>query len=103
MFRMIAIIAVVALADAPVAAVQADEGVTSGPAAGSNVDSSAAVQKANPAFDDSRGQTILGPGGVSVGAPGVEGKKGTQSGQEWAPPQEIRSGPRSARPTPRAP
>ncbi|HEY8126916.1 MAG TPA: hypothetical protein VIF88_16015 [Methylocystis sp.] len=68
---------------------QQEQGVTSGPAAGTPVEPSGSVQKDNPkAVDAPSG--VSGPSGTSAGAPAVEGKKGTQSGQEWAPPEEIR-------------
>lgn len=67
-----------------------EQGVTSGPAAGAPVEPSGAVQKDNPNMTDVDANRVSGPSGTSAGAPGVEGKKGTQSGQEWAPPEEIR-------------
>lgn len=69
---------------------QQEQGVTSGPAAGSPVEPSGAVQKDNPQAADVNESGLAGPSGTSAGSPGVEGKKGTQSGQEWAPPEEIR-------------
>lgn len=67
-----------------------EQGVTSGPAAGASVEPSGAVQKDNPQAADVNDSGLSGPSGTTAGAPGVEGKKGTQSGQEWAPPEEIR-------------
>ncbi|AZG75747.1 MAG: hypothetical protein CTY36_13695 [Methylocystis sp.] len=67
-----------------------EQGVTSGPAAGSPVEPSGAVQKDNPKAVDVNESGLAGSSGTSAGSPGVEGKKGTQSGQEWAPPEEIR-------------
>ncbi len=69
---------------------QQDQGVTSGPAAGTPVEPSGSVQKDNPKAEDVNPSGVSGPSGTSAGAPAVEGKKGTQSGQEWAPPEEIR-------------
>ncbi|PPD13543.1 MAG: hypothetical protein CTY30_08935 [Methylocystis sp.] len=67
-----------------------DQGVTSGPAAGSAVEPSGAVQKDNPKAADVNESGLAGSSGTAAGSPGVEGKKGTQSGQEWQPPEEIR-------------
>lgn len=69
---------------------QQEPGVTSGPAAGAPVEPSGAVQKENPNMTEADMNRVSGPSGTSAGAPGVEGKKGTQSGQEWTPPEEIR-------------
>ncbi|NUJ79612.1 hypothetical protein HUN39_06160 [Methylocystis sp. FS] len=69
---------------------QQEQGVTSGPAAGTPVEPSGSVQKDNPKAEDVNPSGVSGPSGTSAGAPAVEGKKGTQSGQEWAPPEEIR-------------
>ena len=69
---------------------QQEQGVTSGPAAGSPVEPSGAVQKDNQKAADVNESGLAGPSGTSAGSPGVEGKKGTQSGQEWPPPEEIR-------------
>ncbi|MBG0798685.1 hypothetical protein IYX23_13510 [Methylocystis sp. L43] len=69
---------------------QQEQGVTSGPAAGTPVEPSGSVQKDNPKAEDINSSGVSGPSGTSAGAPSVEGKKGTQSGQEWAPPEEIR-------------
>ncbi len=69
---------------------QQEPGVTSGPAASAPVEPSGAVQKDNPQAADVNDSGLSGPSGTTAGAPGVEGKKGTQSGQEWAPPEEIR-------------
>jgi hypothetical protein len=66
-----------------------EQGATSGPATGSPVEPSGAVQKDNPKAADSNDSGLPGPSGMSAGAPAVEGKKGTQSGQEWTPPAEI--------------
>jgi len=69
---------------------QQEQGVTSGPAAGTPVEPSGSVQKDNPKAEEVNPSGVSGPSGTSAGAPAVEGKKGTQSGQEWAPPEEIR-------------
>ncbi|MGJ0425292.1 hypothetical protein [Methylocystis sp.] len=69
---------------------QQEQGVTSGPAAGTPVEPSGSVQKDNPKAEEANPSGISGPSGTSAGAPAVEGKKGTQSGQEWSPPEEIR-------------
>ncbi len=97
MNKPIAVIASLALAIFAPAALaeeqqpqQQEPGVTSGPAAGAPVEPSGAVQKDNPNMTDKDTNRVSGPSGTSAGAPGVEGKKGTQSGQEWAPPEEIR-------------
>ncbi len=66
-----------------------DLGDTSGPAGGSTVTPSTAVQKDNMHIPDINPSDVSGPSGTSAGAPGIEGKKGTQSGQEWQPPAEI--------------
>ncbi|ULO24740.1 hypothetical protein [Methylocystis sp. SB2] len=88
---IIASLALAFLAPAAIAEVQSqDQGVTSGPAAGSPVEPSGAVQKDNPKAADVNESGVAGPSGTSAGSPGVEGKKGTQSGQEWQPPEELR-------------
>ncbi|MBI5012105.1 MAG: hypothetical protein HZC06_04845 [Methylocystis sp.] len=69
---------------------QQEQGVTSGPAAGTPVEPSGSVQKDNPKAEEVNPSGVSGPSGTSAGAPAVEGKKGTQSGQEWSPPEEIR-------------
>jgi Tfp pilus assembly protein FimV len=69
---------------------QQEQGVTSGPAAGTPVEPSGSVQKDNPKAEDVNPTGVSGPSGTSAGAPAVEGKKGTQSGKEWVPPEEIR-------------
>lgn len=87
------LIAMLSLALAAVASPSAfaeEDGVTSGPAAGTPVEPSGAVQKENPDNPDVDPGNVSGPSGTSAGAPGVEGKKGTQSGKEWSPPDEIR-------------
>ena len=88
---IIASLALAFLAPATIAEEQSqDQGVTSGPAAGSPVEPSGAVQKDNQKAADVNESGLAGPSGTSAGSPGVEGKKGTQSGQEWQPPEEIR-------------
>lgn len=88
---VIASLAFAVLAPCAIAAEeQQDQGVTSGPAAGGSVEPSGAVQKENPAAVSDNPDGLPGPSGTSAGAPAVEGKKGTQSGQDWAPPEEIR-------------
>ena len=69
---------------------QQEQGVTSGPASGAPVEPSGSVQKDNPKATEVNDSGLSGPSGTSAGAPAVEGKKGTQSGQEWTPPEEIR-------------
>ena len=69
---------------------QQEQGVTSGPATGTPVEPSGSVQKDNPKAENINPSGVSGPSGTSAGAPAVEGKKGTQSGQEWLPPEEIR-------------
>lgn len=97
MKKPIAVIAGLALAIAAPAALAAeeqlqeqDQGVTSGPATGNPVEPSGSVQKDNPQAAEINDSGLSGPSGTSAGAPAVEGKKGTQSGQEWTPPEEIR-------------
>ncbi len=67
-----------------------DTGDTSGSASGANVTPSTAVQKDNTHLPDMTPSDLPGPSGMSAGAPGIESKKGTQSGKEWLPPEEIR-------------
>jgi opacity protein-like surface antigen len=69
---------------------QQEQGVTSGPAAGTPVEPSGTAQKDNPKAVDVNPTGVSGPSGTSAGAPAVEGKKGTQSGKDWLPPEEIR-------------
>lgn len=95
MKKRIAVIAGFALAIAAPAALaeeqqQPEQGVTSGPATGGAVEPSGSVQKDNPQAAEVNDSGLSGPSGTSAGAPAVEGKKGTQSGQEWTPPEEIR-------------
>ncbi len=95
MKKRIAVIAGFALAMVAPAALaeeqqQQEQGVTSGPATGSPVEPSGSVQKDNPKAADINDSGLSGPSGTSAGAPAVEGMKGTQSGQEWTPPEEIR-------------
>ncbi|MGJ0621457.1 MAG: hypothetical protein ACR65Z_12205 [Methylocystis sp.] len=97
MKKPIVVIAGLALAIAAPAALaedqqtqQQEEGVTSGPASGAPVEPSGSVQKDNPKAVEVNDSGLSGPSGASAGAPAVEGKKGTQSGQEWTPPEEIR-------------
>lgn len=85
--RFIVIVSLALGALAAPAAFAEEDGVTSGPAAGKPVEPSGAVQKENPDVIPSH---VSGSSGTSAGAPGVEGKKGTQSGKEWTPPAEIR-------------
>jgi hypothetical protein len=87
--RFVLIVSVALAGMAPGALAQ-DQGVTSGPSVGKPVEPSGAVQKQNPNLPDVRPGDASGPSGTSAGAPGIEGKKGTQSGKEWTPPQEIR-------------
>ncbi|TLG78040.1 hypothetical protein [Methylocystis sp. B8] len=89
-FAVMVSLALAFLAPAALAEEQQDQGVTSGPAAGTPVEPSGAVQKDNPSAVEANPSGLPGPSGTSAGAPAVEGKKGTQSGQEWLPPQEIR-------------
>jgi hypothetical protein len=58
----------------------AQQGATSGPAAGSNTAPSAAIQKEGRSVggDDYRGSA------AAAGAPGIEGKPGAESGREPA-------------------
>ncbi len=88
--RFVFIVSLALAAGAPVAFAE-DQGVTSGPSAGKPVEPSGAVQKKNPRIPDVHPDDVSGPSGTSAGAPGVEGKKGTQSGKAWTPPLEIRS------------
>ncbi len=88
--RFIVIVSLVLGAAVAPAAFAEEEGVTSGPAAGKPVEPSGAVQKENPKNPDIDPSNVAGPSGTSAGAPGIEGKKGTQSGKEWTPPAEIR-------------
>lgn len=69
---------------------QQEQGVTSGPAAGTPVEPSGSVQKDNSKAEEVNPTGVSGPSGTSAGAPAVEGKKGTQSGKDWVPPEEIR-------------
>ncbi len=64
-------------------------GDTSGPASGTAVQPPTAVEKENPHISKQHSD-ISGPSGTSAGAPGIEGKKGTQGGKAWTPPAEIR-------------
>jgi len=84
------------LAVAPAAMAQqggtSPHGRTSGPAAGSNVEPSTAVQKDNPAAQTNTGSQGSGQaggqaatGGTSVGAPGVTAKEGTEGGPSPKP------------------
>jgi hypothetical protein len=66
-----------------------DPGDTSGPAAGTPVMPSTSVQKDNTHIPDVTPSDLSGPSGTSAGAPGIEGKRGTQAGKAWAPPAEI--------------
>ena len=60
---------------------QAKTGSTSGPAAGTPVQPSTAVQKENPYITQSGPQMTSGVSGTSAGAPGIEGSPDTQSGR----------------------
>lgn len=82
-----AAIAASALIGAP--AFAADKGDTSGPAVGTPVNPSTAVQKRNTHVGNNN-TTIAGPSGMSAGVPGVEGKRGTQSGEVRTPPPKTR-------------
>lgn len=84
-----AIIASFAIAIAAPIATAQEQGVTSGPSTGNPVEPSGAVQKENPNIPEVDQHNPSTPSGASAGAPGVEGKKGTQSGK-WVPPEEIR-------------
>lgn len=65
-------------------------GDTSGPASGSNVNPSTVVQKENPAaMVNASPAGVAGPSGTAAGSPGIEAKRGTQSGREWLPPEEV--------------
>lgn len=86
----LAFLAPAALAEEEQQQSQQEQGVTSGPAAGTPVEPSGSVQKDNPKAEEVNPSGVSGPSGTSAGAPAVEGKKGTQSGQEWSPPEEIR-------------
>lgn len=83
------LVIVVSLAIASLAAVAfaQDQGETSGPTTGKNVKPSGAVQKENPSIPYTQKKNVATPSGTSAGEPGVEGKKGTQSGKEATPPQ----------------
>jgi hypothetical protein len=65
-------------------------GSTSGPATGTAIQPSTSVQKDNPHISSPHPAEISGPSGTAVGAPGIEGRKGTQSGKAWTPPAEIK-------------
>jgi hypothetical protein len=70
------------LLGAPVSAVSATgpaQGDTSGPAAGTPITPSTAVQKQEPS----------GASGTAAGAPGVEGKQGTESGAQPKTSTEV--------------
>ncbi len=87
MEKCLAIIVSLAIASlAPVAFAQ-NQGETSGPTSGKNVKPSGAVQKENPSIPHTQKKNVSTPSGTSAGEPGVEGKKGTQSGKEATPPQ----------------
>lgn len=63
---------------------QQQPGNTSGPAAGKNVEPSTAVQKTYEGRSAAEGQVKWGisdASSLAAGAPAVEGKPGTQSGQ----------------------
>jgi len=75
---------------APPSSTPSEPGDTSGPAAGKPVTPPTVVQKDNPHIPDITPPGVPGPSAVSAGAPGIEGKKGTQAGQEWLPPEELR-------------
>ncbi len=74
----------------PSAATPSQSGDTSGPAVGEPVVPSTVVEKDNPNIPDVNNADVSGPSGTSAGAPGIEGKRGAQSGKEWLPPEEIR-------------
>lgn len=65
-------------------------GSTSGPATGTPIQPPTTVQKDNPHISSPHPADISGPSGTAAGAPGIEGRKGTQSGKAWTPPAEIR-------------
>lgn len=55
-------------------------GATSGPAAGSNIEPSTAIQKQDEGRSSGVGQDYRGSSGAA-GAPGIEGKPGAESGR----------------------
>ena len=66
----------------PSLAQQQQQSNTSGPAAGTNVQPSTAVQKENEQQRSQSGTTAQQPAGnVAGGAPGAEAKPGTEGGQ----------------------
>ena len=83
--RLPVIVSIAIASLAPVAVAQT-WGETSGPKAGSPVKPSGAVQKENPSIPHTLKKNVATPSQTSAGAPGVEGKKGTQSGKEATPP-----------------
>ncbi len=60
---------------------QRQTGSTSGPAAGSSVEPSTAVEKQNPYIPQAGHEKKSGVSGTSAGAPGIEGSPDTQSGK----------------------
>ena len=83
--RLLVIVSLAIASLAPVAFAQ-NWGETSGPTTGKPVKPSGAVQKENPSIPHTQKKNVATPSGTSAGEPGVEGKKGTQSGKEATPP-----------------
>ncbi len=86
MEKLVVIIISLATASLAPAAFAQDQGDTSGPTTGRPVKPSGAVQKENPSIPHIQKKNVATPSGTSAGEPGVEGKKGTQSGKEATPP-----------------
>ena len=83
--RLLVIVSLAIASLAPVAFAQ-NWGETSRPTTGKPVKPSGAVQKENPSIPHTQKKNVATPSGTSAGEPGVEGKKGTQSGEEATPP-----------------
>ena len=83
--RLLVIVSLAIASLAPVAFAQ-NWGETSGPTTGKPVKPSGAVPKENPSIPHTQKKNVATPSGTSAGEPGVEGKKGTQSGKEATPP-----------------
>jgi len=88
MEKLLAIIVSLGIAASVPAAFAQYQGETSGPTTGKPVKPSGAVQKENPSIPHTQKKDVATPSGMSAGEPGVEGKKGTQSGKEATPPRE---------------
>ena len=83
-----AVTALLAFAPAAMAGSSSSQGSTTGPAAGSNVQPSTAVQKDNPAAQGNTGSSGSGQsaaGAVGAGAPGTAAKGGTEGGPSPKP------------------